>query len=173
MREIRRSGSKSGVRKRSYGCPFPFLLFARQKRLFVIHQHHPLHRKPARATDRFQQLRAVLREKNHGTSSDRRRRRVVARCSGAGMLKHHQADGPNRPILLKNPGSGAATIAVRVVVGEANLGRSPYVAKIGAGSGKSFASFRRFWAAAANRNSSLAPLGPRRRKRPSLRVGFR
>ena len=27
----------------------------------------------------------------------------------------------------------------------------------------SFASFLRFWAVAANRNSSLAPLGPRRR----------
>ena len=32
---------------------------------------------------------------------------------------------------------------------------SPYVAKIGAGRGMSFASFLRFWAVAANRNSSL------------------
>jgi hypothetical protein len=38
------------------------------------------------------------------------------------------------------------------------------VAKIGAGKGMSFASFRKFWAVAANRNWSLAPLGPRRRK---------
>jgi putative DNA-invertase from lambdoid prophage Rac len=36
----------------------------------------------------------------------------------------------------------------------------------------SLASFRRFWAVAANRNSSLAPLGPRRRNRSSLRVRF-
>jgi hypothetical protein len=33
----------------------------------------------------------------------------------------------------------------------------------------SFASFRKFWAVAANRNSSLAPLGPRRRNRSSPR----
>ena len=32
------------------------------------------------------------------------------------------------------------------------------------------ASFRRFWAVAAKRNSSLAPLGPRRRNRSSLAV---
>jgi hypothetical protein len=36
---------------------------------------------------------------------------------------------------------------------------APHVAKIGAGSGMSFANFLRFWAVAANRNSSLAPLG--------------
>ena len=43
----------------------------------------------------------------------------------------------------------------------------PHVAKTGAWKGISFASFRRFWAVAANRNSSLAPLGPRRRNRSS------
>jgi hypothetical protein len=52
-------------------------------------------------------------------------------------------------------------------------GSPPHVAKMGAGSGMSFASFRRFWAVAANRNSSLAPFGPRRRNRPSLRMRFR
>ena len=41
-------------------------------------------------------------------------------------------------------------------------GSPPHVAKMGAGSGMSFASFRRFWAVAAKRNSSLAPFGPRR-----------
>jgi hypothetical protein len=40
---------------------------------------------------------------------------------------------------------------------------SPHGAKIGGGRGMSLASFRRFWAVAANRNSSFAPLGPRRR----------
>ena len=49
----------------------------------------------------------------------------------------------------------------------------PQVAKIGAWKGASFASFLRFWAVAANRNSSLAPLGPRRRNRSSLRMRFR
>jgi hypothetical protein len=37
----------------------------------------------------------------------------------------------------------------------------------------SSASFRRFWAVAADRNSSLAPFGPRRRNRSSLRVRLR
>jgi drug/metabolite transporter (DMT)-like permease len=46
----------------------------------------------------------------------------------------------------------------------------PHAAKIGAGRGMSFASFRKFWAVAANRNSSLAPLGQRRRNRSSLRM---
>ena len=49
----------------------------------------------------------------------------------------------------------------------------PHVAKIDVGRGMSFASFRRFWAVAANRNSSLAPLGPRRRSLPSPRMRFR
>jgi hypothetical protein len=45
---------------------------------------------------------------------------------------------------------------------------SPHVAKIGAGEWMSFASFLRFWAVAANRNSSLAPFGPRRRNSVEL-----
>ena len=39
--------------------------------------------------------------------------------------------------------------------------------------GLSFASFRRFWAAAARRNSSRAPHGPRKRSRPSFRMRLR
>jgi hypothetical protein len=39
--------------------------------------------------------------------------------------------------------------------------------------GINFASFRRFWAVAARRNSSLAPLGPRRRSRSSRRMRLR
>ena len=46
----------------------------------------------------------------------------------------------------------------------------PQAAKTGAGKGMSFASFLRFWAVAANRNSSLAPFGPRRRNRLSMAV---
>jgi hypothetical protein len=34
------------------------------------------------------------------------------------------------------------------------------------------ASFRRFWAVAADRSSSLSPFGPRRRNRPSLSMRF-
>jgi Transposase domain (DUF772) len=43
----------------------------------------------------------------------------------------------------------------------------------GVGRGISFASFLKFGAVAANKNSSLAPLGPRRRNRSSLRMRFR
>jgi hypothetical protein len=43
----------------------------------------------------------------------------------------------------------------------------------GVGRGISFASFLKFGAVAANRNSSLAPLGPRGRNRSSLRMRFR
>jgi hypothetical protein len=41
-------------------------------------------------------------------------------------------------------------------------------AGFGLGIGISFASLRRFWAVAARRNSSRAPLGPRKRSRSSL-----
>ena len=76
-------------------------------------------------------------------------------------------------ILLKNPlfwrqHLGFVALSARLIPGS-----SPHVAKIGAGSEVSFANFRRFWAVAANRNSSLAPFGPRRRNRPSLRMRFR
>ena len=42
-----------------------------------------------------------------------------------------------------------------------------------AGIGTSLAILRRFWAVAASRNSSLAPFGPRRRKRSSFRMRLR
>lgn len=43
----------------------------------------------------------------------------------------------------------------------------------GCGIGMILASFRRFWAAAARWNSSLAPFGPRSRRRSSLRMRLR
>ena len=46
-------------------------------------------------------------------------------------------------------------------------------ASAGLAIGMIFAIFRRFWAAAARWNSSLAPLGPRRRKRSSFRTRLR
>jgi hypothetical protein len=51
----------------------------------------------------------------------------------------------------------AAALGIWGPVSEAELATPPHAAKIGAGRGMSFASFRRFWAVAANRNSSLAP----------------
>jgi hypothetical protein len=50
---------------------------------------------------------------------------------------------------------------------------SSLYAGFGIGVGNSFASFRRFWAAAARWNSSLAPFGPRSRKRSNLRMRLR
>jgi hypothetical protein len=46
-------------------------------------------------------------------------------------------------------------------------------ARQAAGIARSFASFLRFWAVAANRNSSRAPLGLRNLRRPSLRMRLR
>ena len=55
--------------------------------------------------------------------------------------------------------------------------RTPASAQASVGSnetvGTSFASFLRFWAVAASRNSSRAPLGPRSRNRPSRRIRLR
>ncbi len=48
-----------------------------------------------------------------------------------------------------------------------------YVAFDAAGAPKIFASFLRFWAVAASRNSSLAPHGPRNRSRPRPRMRLR
>ena len=77
---------------------------------------------------------------------------------------------PRRSILFRNSTIRRASRARRA---RSVAAASPYAAKIGAGSGMSFASFRRFGAVAANRNSSLAPFGPRKRSRSSLRIRFR
>lgn len=52
-------------------------------------------------------------------------------------------------------------------------GSLPPHAVAGVSGGISLASLRRFWAVAARRNSSLAPLGPRRRSRSSFRMRLR
>src|SRR5262249_47785904 len=55
------------------------------------------------------------------------------------------------------------------------IGGKPTVSQVGVGCGIgiSLASFRRFWAVAARRNSSWAPFGPRSRSRSSLRMRLR
>ena len=77
------------------------------------------------------------------------------------------------PILLKNPLFWRQHLGFVAMSARQIPGSSPHVAKMGVGSGMSFASFRRFWAVAASRNSSLAPLGPRKRNRSSRRMRFR
>ena len=59
--------------------------------------------------------------------------------------------------------------------GGRKLQREPTTSQagFGCGDGTSLASFRRFWAAAARRNSSRAPFGPRSRSRSSLRMRLR
>ena len=69
----------------------------------------------------------------------------------------------DRRIPLKNPVSSEQRSAHSISLGKQSSAFVPHVAKIGAGRGISFASFLRFWAVAANKNSSLAPFGPRRR----------
>ena len=67
-------------------------------------------------------------------------------------------------ILLKNLLFWRQHLGFVAMSARQSPGSSPHRAKAGSGKGMSFASFRRFWAVAASRNSSLAPLGPRRRK---------
>ena len=69
--------------------------------------------------------------------------------------------------------ASAMFVSERRLPAKQNGTSSPHRAKAGSRKGMSFASFRRFWAVAANRNSSFAPLGPRRRNRPSLRMRLR
>ena len=76
-------------------------------------------------------------------------------------------------ILLKNPLFWREHLGFVAMSARQTPGSSPHVAKMGVGSGMSFASFRRFWAVAASRKSSLAPLGPRTRNRSSRRMRFR
>jgi hypothetical protein len=71
---------------------------------------------------------------------------------------------------VEEPFGRRGRIAVETTIGSGEMSPFPHVAKIGAGSGMSFASFLRFWAVAASRNSSLAPFGPRRRNRSSFRM---
>ena len=61
-------------------------------------------------------------------------------------------------ILLKNPLFWRQHLGFVALSARQIPGSSPHVAKMGVGIGMSFASFRRFWAVAASRNSSLAPL---------------
>jgi hypothetical protein len=65
----------------------------------------------------------------------------------------------NTSILLKNPLFWCQHLGFVAMSARQIPGSPPHVAKMGAGSGMSFASFRRFWAVAAKRNSSLAHLG--------------
>ena len=85
----------------------------------------------------------------------------------------HLPAGWNRRILLKNPLFWRQHLGFVAMSARQIPGSSPHVAKMGVGIGMSFASFRRFWAVAASRNSSLAPLGPRKRNRSSRRMRFR
>ena len=91
---------------------------------------------------------------------------VMARC-------RREANGRSRRILLKNPLFWRQHLGFVAMSARQIPGSSPHVAKMGVGIGMSFASFRRFWAVAASRNSSLAPLGPRKRNRSSRRMRFR
>jgi hypothetical protein len=76
----------------------------------------------------------------------------ISRCSPRCPLHVDFVEEP--PVLV--PALGFVAMSARQVPGF-----PPHVAKMGAGSGMSFASFRRFWAVAARRNSSLAPFGRR------------
>ena len=83
------------------------------------------------------------------------------------------ANGSFTSILLKNPLFWRSAWDFGALSARRIPASSPHVANTGVGRGMSFANFRRFWAVAANRNSSLAPFGPLRRNRPSLSMRLR
>src|SRR5271166_5220427 len=113
--------------------------------------------------------------------------RLVHRDVEASKIVHVGSPLPNRrrfyrPVWkssrplpdVEKPSVEAAAICVSGRLSARQIRATPpHTAKIGAGKGMSFASFRKFWPVAAKRNSSLAPLGPRRRNRSSLRMRFR
>ena len=72
------------------------------------------------------------------------------------------------PLLWKNTCSRAQNLGAR----DWRRRLSCQALRICCGAGRIFASFRRFWAVAASRNSSFAPHGPRSRSlpRPSMRL---
>lgn len=75
----------------------------------------------------------------------------------------------SHPILLEN--SVFLARKVRFQTGRKRL--SFQALRTCCGAGKILASFLRFWALAARRNSSFAPHGPRNRRRPSPRIRFK
>ena len=72
-------------------------------------------------------------------------------------------------IPLKNSAAGSFGSSSAIEAGSAFADQ----AGAGVAIGMILAIFRRFWAAAARWNSSLAPLGPRRRRRSSFRMRLR
>ena len=64
-------------------------------------------------------------------------------------------------------------LAQKVVVRMVRERLSDQAFRVCCGAGKILASFRRFWAVAARRNSSFAPHGPRNRSRPKPRMRLR
>jgi hypothetical protein len=96
---------------------------------------------------------------------------------GRGFLRHlatsSRGNGCNAQISLKNRLVRSSGWLHRSLSARQSWASAPHVAKMGVGRGMSFANFLRFWAVAANRNSSLAPFGPRRRNRSSLRMRFK
>ena len=79
------------------------------------------------------------------------------------------ANGSNGPILWKNTRSHAQNFGD--LTGRARLFCQAF--RVCCGAGRILASFRRFWAVAASRNSSFAPHGPRNRRRPRPRMRLR
>src|SRR6266576_1395745 len=74
---------------------------------------------------------------------------------------------------VEEVGFGVIAVAGSAVTLATVTGASPQIAEVGAGTGISIASLRRFWAVAARWNSSRAPFGPRNRSRSSFKMRLR
>jgi hypothetical protein len=94
--------------------------------------------------------------------------RLPYRCCSSGILRELR-NVRKWAIVLKKSASAPAGTGLK-----SRQAYLPFQAgAICAGIGTSLAILRRFWAVAASRNSSLAPFGPRRRKRSSFRMRLR
>src|SRR5436190_24138446 len=91
-----------------------------------------------------------------------------SRC--AGLVK---CECPESADSVEEVGSGVIAVAGSAVTLATVTGASPQIAEVGAGTGISIASLRRFWAVAARWNSSRAPFGPRNRSRSSFKMRLR
>ena len=126
-------------------------------RLFTIGRDHPSPR------HRLLGPRCPRHAEAGDVDSDQRHDEALARSLAADEL-HALAEGDG----WHPSSSGAFAIGWPMVYWlEVGLMRpvSPHTAMIGVDTGISFASFLRFWAVAARRNSSRAPQGPRSRNR--------
>ena len=96
-----------------------------------------------------------------------------SRACCASSLGKYESQSLRRADCVEELDGYGGCVLLEPCVSEGEVGQAASQVGIGLGTGTSIASFLRFWAVAASRNSSRAPHGPRRRSRSSRRMRFR